>query len=137
MGQGDTKLLETRGLVRGSFKRYLQALLPASSFVLLFGLFYGCSDQKVILNTGKTAPAFSLLDINGKTWRFPEDLKGKVVAIRFWADWCRSCAGEMPGIAKVHNQYKDKGLVILAINIGQERAAVVKWILNTGIQVMF
>lgn len=110
-------------------------MLLASSFVLLFGLFYGCSDQKVILSTGQTVPAFSLVDINGKTWRFPKDLKGKVVAIRFWADWCKSCAEEMPVIAKVYNKYKDKGLVILAINIGQERVALVKFV--KGIEISY
>ncbi len=126
---------ETGGLVRGSFMGYLRTLLLAGSFVLLFGLLCGCSDQKVILRTGQTAPAFSLSDINGKTWRFPEDLKGKVVAIRFWADWCKSCAEEMPVIEKVYNKYKDKGLVILAVNIGQERAAVVKFV--NGIKISY
>ncbi len=120
-------LQEISGLVRGSFRVALQALLLASFFVLLLCLFYGCSDQKVMLRTGQTAPSFSLSDINGKTWRLPEDLKGKVVVIRFWADWCKSCAEEMPAIEKVYNKYKDKGLFILAVNIGQERDAVIKF----------
>ncbi len=126
---------ESSGLVRGSFRGYLQALLLASSFVLLFGLFYGCSDQKVILRAGQTAPVFSLSDINGKTWRFPEDLKGKVVAIRFWADWCKSCAEEMPVIERVYNKYKVKGLVILAVHIGEEKDSVVKFV--KGIKISY
>jgi len=119
---------ETWRRVWGSFRGSLETLLLAGFFVLLVGLFCGCSDQRVILRTGQTAPAFSLSDINGKTWRFPEDLKGKVVAIRFWADWCKSCAEEMPVIEKVYDKYKDKGLVILAINIGQEKDPVVKFV---------
>jgi peroxiredoxin len=103
-------------------------LLLSGSFVLILGLFYGCSDQKVILRIGQTAPAFALSDIHGKAWRFPEDLKGKVVVVRFWADWCKSCAEEMPLIEKVYNKYKDQGLVILAVNIGQERDAVAKFV---------
>ncbi len=126
---------ESNGLVRGNFRGYLQALLLASSFVLLFGLFYGCSDQKVILRAGQTAPAFSLSDINGKIWRFPEDLKGKVVTIRFWADWCKSCTEEMPVIEKVYNKYKDRGLVILAVHIGEERDSVVKFV--NGIKILY
>jgi peroxiredoxin len=119
---------ETNGLARGRFRGYLRMLLLAGSFVLLSGLLYGCSEQKVILRTGQAAPAFALSDINGKMLRFPEDLKGKVVAIRFWADWCKSCAEEMPVIEKVYNKDKDNGLVILAVNIGQERDAVVKFV---------
>ena len=126
---------ETSGLVRGSFRGYLQALLLSGSFVPIVGLFCGCSDQKVILRPGQTAPAFVLSDINGKTLRLPEDLKGKVVVVRFWADWCKSCAEEMPGIEKVYNKYKDKGLVILAVNIGQERDAVVKF--GNGIKISY
>jgi|SRR5208283_2065923 len=123
------------GLVRENFRGYLHTSLFAVSLVLISGLFCGCSDQKVILRTGQTAPDFALSDINGKTWRFPEDLKGKAVVIRFWADWCKSCAEEMPVIEKVYNKYKDKGLVILAINIGQEKDAVVKF--TNGIKVSY
>jgi peroxiredoxin len=119
---------ETSGLVRGSFRVYFHTLLLAGSFILLFGLSYGCSDQKVILKTGQTAPTFALSDVNEKTLRLPEDLKGKVVIVRFWADWCKSCSEEMPVIEKVYNKYKDKGLVIVAVNIGQERDAVVKFV---------
>jgi len=126
---------ETNGLVWGSFIGYLHALLLAGSFVLLFGLFFGCSEQKIILRTGQTAPPFSLSDISGKTWRFPDDLKGKVVVVRFWADWCKSCAEEMPVIERVYNKYRDKGLVILAVNIGQERDAVAKF--ANGIKISY
>ncbi|MGD0886655.1 MAG: redoxin domain-containing protein [Thermodesulfovibrionales bacterium] len=126
---------ETGGLVRGRFRGYLRTLLLAGSFVLLFGLFCGCSEQKVILRTGQPAPAFALSDMNGKTLRFPEDLKGKVVAMRFWADWCKSCAEQMPVLEKVYNKYKDNGLVILAVNIGQEKDAVVKFV--NGIKISY
>lgn len=112
----------------GNFGVCRRTLLLAVFFILLPGLFYGCSDRKVILRTGQTAPAFALSDLNGKTWRLPEDLKGRVVVVRFWADWCRSCAEEMPVIEKVYDKYKDKGLVILAVNIGQEKAAVAKFV---------
>ena len=128
-------LQATSGLVQGSLKGYLHSLLLAGSLVLLVGLFCGCSDQKVVLRVGQTAPVFSLADINGKTSKFPEDLKGKVVAIRFWADWCKSCAEEMPVIEKTYDKYKDRGLVILAVNIGQERDAVVKFI--NGIKISY
>ncbi|HXW67992.1 MAG TPA: redoxin domain-containing protein [Dissulfurispiraceae bacterium] len=133
--RGDIMLKVASGPAEGSLKGYLYLLLLAGSLALLVGLFHGCSDQKVVLRVGQTAPAFSLADIDGKTWKFPEDLKGKVVAIRFWADWCKSCAEEMPVIEKTYDKYKDQGLVILAVNIGQERDAVVKFI--NGIKISY
>ena len=34
----------------------------------------------------KPAPAFSLPDLNGRTWSLA-DLRGKVVLVFFWATW--------------------------------------------------
>jgi len=104
---------------------------------LLFCSFlYGCSDKKVILRSGQPAPGFSLIDMTGRTVRVPEDVKGKVVAVRFWADWCKSCAEEMPEMEKVYKGYADKGLVILAVNIGQEKGVVEKFLKGLDISYM-
>jgi cytochrome c biogenesis protein CcmG/thiol:disulfide interchange protein DsbE len=85
-----------------------------------------CSD-KVILRTGQVAPAFALKDLNGRTIRVPEDVKGRVVAIRFWATWCKSCAAEMPELEQVYRTYAGKGLQILAVNIGQDKGDAEKF----------
>ncbi len=87
----------------------------------------GCSDKGVMLRTGQAAPTFALKDMSGRTVRVPEDVKGKVVAIRFWATWCKSCAAEMPELEHVYKNYKGKGLLILAINIGQDKAEAEKF----------
>ena len=36
--------------------------------------------------------------------------------INIWASWCPPCREEMPAIQKVYEDYKDRGLVILAVN---------------------
>jgi cytochrome c biogenesis protein CcmG/thiol:disulfide interchange protein DsbE len=92
----------------------------------LFLLLTGCS-KAVILRIGQAAPAFALKDISGKTIRVPEDVKGRVVAIRFWASWCKSCAAEMPELEQVYRNYSGKGLLILAVNIGQDEGDVEKF----------
>lgn len=93
-------------------------------FIFAVCFSYGCSDKKVILKSGQPAPRFALNDMSGNTIRVPEDVKGKIVAIRFWSEGCKSCAIEMPEIEKVYKQYADKGFVVLAVNIGQEKAVV-------------
>jgi len=44
------------------------------------------------------------------------DFRGKVVLLSFWASWCPPCRAELPTIAKLHEAYKDKGLVVFGVN---------------------
>src|SRR5882762_5005234 len=58
---------------------------------------------------------FTLTELNGKTWTLKE-LRGKVVVVNFWATWCPPCRKEMPDLETLYNQFKEQGLVILAIS---------------------
>jgi peroxiredoxin len=63
-----------------------------------------------------TAPDFTLNDINGKKVNLSE-FRGKVVVLNFWATWCGPCRAEMPSLNNLYNEYKDKGLVVLAVSM--------------------
>lgn len=41
------------------------------------------------------------------------DLKGKVVLLDFWAVWCGPCIATFPHLIEWHEQYSEKGLVII------------------------
>jgi peroxiredoxin len=41
---------------------------------------------------------------------------GKVVVLNFWATWCPPCRKEMPDLETLYQQFKDQGLLILAIS---------------------
>jgi len=45
-----------------------------------------------------------------------KEQRGKVVVVNFWATWCPPCRKEMPDLETLYKQFKDQGLVILAIS---------------------
>jgi peroxiredoxin len=66
-------------------------------------------------NARREQADFTLTELNGKTWTLKE-LRGKVVVVNFWATWCPPCRKEMPDLETLYKQFKDQGLVILAIS---------------------
>jgi len=65
------------------------------------------------------APDFTLKNAGGGTVTL-RDLKGKVVFLNFWATWCPSCNLEMPAMERLHNDFGDRGFVVLAVNFQEE-----------------
>ncbi|WP_144212686.1 TlpA disulfide reductase family protein [Shewanella donghaensis] len=64
---------------------------------------------------------YDLKDLSGNVVNLNE-FKGKVVYIDFWASWCAPCRKSFPWMEKMHQQYKQQGLVVIAINIDVEQA---------------
>ena len=65
---------------------------------------------------GVQAPAFELTTTGGKTVALA-GLKGQVVFLNFWATWCPPCREEMPSMERLHQEFKEQGLAVLAVNI--------------------
>lgn len=66
--------------------------------------------------TGKTAPAFSAKDTQGKDINLA-DFRGKVVLLDFWATWCVPCNEEFPYLIKFYQEHHKDDFIILAVNI--------------------
>lgn len=88
------------------------------TFILTTLLPHACDFKPSKLVVGREAPNFTYKDLNGES-RELKDLKGKVVLLRFWADWCPICTEEMPIIEKYYQEAKDKGFIVLAVNFKQ------------------
>jgi peroxiredoxin len=78
------------------------------------------------LKEGTRSIDFELQDLSGKKVSL-SSLKGKVVFLNFWATWCPPCRAEMPSLERLHARLKDKGLVILAVNLQENAKSVRKF----------
>lgn len=68
-----------------------------------------------VASVGRTAPAFSTWDLNGKKVSLG-DLKGHPVLLTFWATWCTACREELPEVQRIRDAYQSGGLSVLAVN---------------------
>ena len=96
-------------------------------FVLPLALliaFSACGRRGGQVLRGDAAPPFSLATLTGTVVRFPEDVAGRAVVIRFWASSCRFCEKEMKEIDPIASRLSGDGISMLAVNVGQERDAV-------------
>jgi len=71
------------------------------------------------LNPPINAPSLRLKNMDDEIVDI-KDLKGKVVVVNFWATWCPPCRREMGSLERLHLATKDKNVVILAVNIGED-----------------
>lgn len=79
------------------------------------------------LHVGKPFTA-SLVRLDGTRLKLPDDLRGKVVVIDFWATWCRPCLEAMPEMKRLYAKYKDKGMEIVAISLDTRRSSLEAYI---------
>jgi len=76
------------------------------------------ADVQALRDAGaKPAPAFTLPDYPDRRNVSLADYKGRVVLINFWYPSCGPCRGEFPTLQRVLDKYKDRGFVILSLNV--------------------
>lgn len=94
----------------------------ALATVLLAAVILLASDD-----TGQPAPNFRARTLEGENFN-NEALKGKVVLLQFWTTWCQYCRGEQEIVDDLAAEFRDKGFVVLAVNVGESKKTVKKYL---------
>ena len=50
--------------------------------------------------------------LDGKPWKL-SDHRGRVVLVNFWATWCAPCRMETPGLVRLADAYRSRGLEVV------------------------
>jgi thiol-disulfide isomerase/thioredoxin len=112
------KIMTEKLLKRGFF------LAATAMSVVLYIVVAKASDPyapRSAIVTGQKAFAFHVKTVDGKLVNFPDDYKGKIVLLDFWATWCPPCREELPYLIATYNQYHDKGFEVLSVSLDEPR----------------
>src|SRR6266404_8229744 len=73
------------------------------------------------------APRFNATTTAGEKFN-NNSIKGRVVLLEFWTTWCGYCGQELPFVERLNQEFDGKGLTILAINVGESKKTVKKYL---------
>lgn len=108
------------------------AILGVLLVALVFALYSSFVKDPNAVKVGKTAPNFSLERLDGGELAL-SDLRGKGVVLNFWGTWCEPCKAEMPALQKKYETYKNQGLEVVGVNIGESPITVEPFIKQYGV----
>jgi len=81
----------------------------------------------VIEDDREPAPRFHAKTLEGE--QFTNDsTKGKVVLFQFWTTWCPYCKSEESLVNDIATEFADKGLVVLAVDVGESKRVVQQYL---------
>lgn len=73
-----------------------------------------------LLGSTLAVPSLTLLD--GSAWG-PDQARGKVLVVYWWASWCPFCAEQSPHMDALWRMHRSHGLALLALSIDKQPAA--------------
>jgi peroxiredoxin len=96
-------------------------------FCMLAAIACSAGQELDQLSETRVAPNFALEDMQGITHSLA-DYQDKVLVVNFWATWCPPCVKEMPSLQRAWEQLQGEDIAVLAINMGEQKEAVKRFI---------
>ena len=106
------------------------SVLVAAVGYSLYANFTKDKVQKVEI--GHKAPDFALVDLNGQKHQL-SDYEGQGVFLNFWGTFCKPCEEEFPYIDNQYKHFKDEGVQVLAVDVGETEFAVRRFVERHGL----
>lgn len=93
--------------------------LPVVSALFVLTLLAPANADETGPTVGDAAPALRVSEwLRGEPVSHFE--RGRVYVIEVWATWCGPCIYAMPHLSEVQRQYRDKGVMVIAVNVMDE-----------------
>lgn len=99
---------------------FLRGALAAALLTCAIGLAAASKERE-------PAPHFSATTTTGEKFT-NASIKGKVALFEFWTTWCGFCADEAAFVDKIGKELAPKGLILLAIDVGESKKTVKKYL---------
>ena len=74
-----------------------------------------------LLKAGTQAPDFRMKTLDGKTFRFAKQTKGKYVLLDFWASWCPDCRKDIPNVQRMYEKFCPQGVEFIGVSMDTDR----------------
>ena len=117
-------------------KKLARWLIPLSAIPVLGLLAYGFRVNPRDVPSplvGRPAAAFALSSLDGQPVALDAH-RGKVVVVNFWASWCYpGCYEEAPVLERNWRAYRDRGLVVIGVDIQDTAEAARKFVRDFGL----
>ncbi len=100
-------------------------VLMVISFLLIVGCKQSVNDTQTtnIIENAIKAPDFSLPTLEGKEINL-KDFKGKFVVLHIATTWCPFCNAEAPHLEALFQNYKDKNVAVLLMDVKESKELV-------------
>ncbi len=93
---------------------WLVAALAVAATATAAGAFFGGSGG---VKEGDPAPNFAADTIDNQKLNYAQMRGRKVIVLDFWSIYCASCIEEMPRLIELYNEYRDRGLLVIGVNL--------------------
>ena len=109
------------------------ALVVAGLISLLgYGVLFRNASGEGATRMSRPAPDFSVNLFDGGSFTLSENI-GRPIVVNFWASWCDACREEAPVLEQAWRTYRERGVVLLGVDVMDKREDALKFIQEFGV----